>query len=149
MQPPQRRLEGFINGRCLPDDSRKLENTASASDVAKNIMKRTRCTSVRTTACERGVLPFSGMTISGFDRARSSRNWRLSCVPSTARYVSSHSSCCGAMGGVRGKFGCAGTGGGAAGWEACGAAILGPNHWPCIGGFGCGWVCCCCCCCCC
>ena len=82
------------------------------------------------------------MTRSGLERANSSRNWRESCDPRTARYVSSHSSVGGAIGGVRGNVGCWGTGGGAVGCDACCAAMFVGNHDGCIapGGGGGGFA---------
>ena len=141
LQPPHRHLEGLVDRRGLPNDGGKLDIHLSANRLATKIMKirHTRCTSVNTTACERGVGPFTGITTSGFERASSSRSCRGSCEPSTERYASSHSSDCPEAGGVaRGSVCCWGRGGGAAGWDACGAAMLGPNHGPCAG-------CCCCC----
>src|ERR1700722_11916877 len=59
----------------------------------KKQSKRTRCSRVRITAFESGPGPFIGMITSGFDRTSKSRSCRGSCVPNTARYVSSQSSC--------------------------------------------------------
>ena len=101
LQPSQRGLEQIIiHQRCLANDDGELSNVVSDGRT------RLMCTYAVDEGQQDSLRePFSGMTMSGFDYA-SSRNWRGSYDPRTARYVSSHTSVGGAEGGVYGGIGC-------------------------------------------
>jgi hypothetical protein len=96
LEPPQGGLKCFIHWRRFTDHTGELQKIRCemAWSAQRGMGKSpTRCNNVKMTACERGLGAPKGMTTSGFDRDNSSRSCRGSCVPSTARYVSSHSSC--------------------------------------------------------